>query len=332
MPDEIHSVFPDPAGRPTEPHAPGSAGPAPRSVEQWINHAYDDIDKHSLWDIRDGSIYCLICLPGGYRLKRNADPNTHATQRNPDKHVRNLRWAVVQWFRAHDMPLPSWPDAYRRSIRDGQLLFCHICRLTVGIYGEEDGLTHDATHLTMRQEPMRPNRLIEPTVAQRRAIKPHKQNALDAFLTAQREGAEVTRQTPDYDEPGNWNRPGGLYDTNKFNTPPRPSPQFDPVEMPSMTPGPVEDRAFMTDPSTGKPVPRTVHIEDEEVMVPTLLELAPPHPGSDELWSIGCAKYEQHDFDPPQPSVVWPCKVVGCQCNCHTRHSAPEQTVGEPSA
>lgn len=218
MTDEPSSVFPDPRGerRADERHH------RPRTTEEIINHAHHEVDLYTWGLNEDKRDLCYLCAPGGYVLRRGASTYVHENQRNPDTHMRNKRWAVVQWFKLQGLPVPHWPEAYRES-RDGHL-WCHICRLPAGYYGQEDGEDHDALHDRMIQIVMRPSRLEPQSKPKRRTLAPGGNHFLDSILKAREQPSEdqtptraptsrpdpMSRFIPDRHQPGHMRQPTGM--------------------------------------------------------------------------------------------------------------------------
>lgn len=281
MSDETR--FPDPRGE--------DRSPKPTTAKQWIDHAINDLKENFIWEIVEGSLVCHICTPGGYKLRQGASMDWHANQRNPPTHSHNLIWATIQWFKAHNMPVPTWPDCYRAS-HDG-FLFCHICRESVDVYDEDHGRRHDQYHVTLEQRIMRPNRIkAGPGRANIRAAsapapqqpQQRRRHILDDLMAIQRgdmtPGATV-HSSDSYEEPGEYSR--GLS-------------RIDQAER---------DRYTMV--TTAEGIKR---IANEE------LDRFEADPTTGEMRRLACMLYDLCAY-PPNPSILRPCIGDGCACGCH---------------
>lgn len=144
------TTFIDPNPNP-EDHPPTTTG-------AMIAEVRFDLIENLIWEVRDGKILCHACAPGGYAIRADASPESHAASRNPDTHRKNLIWLVIQSFVRQGKPIPAWPDAYHRT-KQG-LAWCYICEARIGFYREDTCVAHDVVHRAWTQTIMRPSRLI----------------------------------------------------------------------------------------------------------------------------------------------------------------------------
>ena len=312
-PDEPQAVFPDPQGE-RHPDRPRHLRP-PQTVKELIDMARRRIRIDHTWEERDDGLYCMLCAPGGYRIRKGANPQMHEDQRNPDTHDRNLSWATLQWlkFHADKYPMPKWPDCY---VDHYGSLWCLICRRTVGAsYDREHGEAHDHIHEAMDRITMRPSRLDRGTATgARRGPKRH---MIDEIIASRNEGYDPDREAAAShgvfgDAPANPDRPAaieGAFTARRGDSwQDKMGYHFADNSVPTG-----EKLYIVKDEETGL---------SKQVTAAHLDEWIEMHTGiGDKVarWRNSC-NYGHHIT----AGVIRPCIGGGCECNCHVNADLTE--------